>query len=123
MKKFLFVFTSAIILSSCVSYQSATTPTLSSFGDYCNNASYIATYSFHEKTYTDSDGEVRKRVLDKSIFTVYQALKYARSNHGEDVTVTNFQFDTKRTVTPLSALMWLEKKEIIGMTFDVIKCQ
>ena len=119
MKKFLFVLTSAIILSSCVSYQPVTTQ-LS--GEYCNNGSYIATISFHETPYTDADGEVRMRVPDKSTFTVYQALKYARNKHGDDVTVTNFQYDIKTTRTLLSVLKG-PKEEVIGMTFDVVKCK
>tara|TARA_B110000902_G_scaffold121806_1_gene142640 strand:+ start:363 stop:725 length:363 start_codon:yes stop_codon:yes gene_type:complete len=119
MKKLLLVGILVIgFLTSCVSYKMSDTGIAPGYmNDYCKG-SYVATTSIHETPYINQeDGSVTLRKPDRSQMTFYAALEKARADYGDDVTVTNFQWDIKNTLG-----LFRTKSVIVGMTYDVIRC-
>ena len=110
----------ALFMSSCISYKMTDTGLTSGYAlnEYCTPV-YVATMSIHEKPFVNqADGSVTMKKPSGSELTLYAALEKARLEHGNDVTVTNFQWDIKTTVG-----LFGRKSEKVGMTFDVIRCK
>ena len=99
------------LFTSCVTYSVTESPV--DVSDYCTGT-YIATMSLHQQL----DGSLTMKAPEKDKMTIYHALLSARAKYGQDVTVTNFQWDTKTT-----ASLFGIKVRKVGMTYDVIRCE
>jgi len=109
MKKFI-VLIASITLFSCKTYTSIDkTPSHPlSVSDYCK-AEYLGTITLHQENRMGESG-LSMVVPPKHDFTIYNAVELARVKYGEDVTISNIQWDYRNN-------------RKVGMTFDVIRCK
>ena len=96
------------LLTSCVSYKNTAEVAPVEMSDYCKGT-YVATISI-APAFDD--------LPEKDQLTIFNALRRARTEHGADVTVTNFRWDKRTTVSIFGA-----KTRVVGMTYDVIRCK
>lgn len=124
MKRFLFIQSAFIIaLSGCTSYFTTDSLDDQNYPEvYCENLEYLATMNIGPETITyatnNHDGTTRTSTKLANIaeeeLLHYNLLKTARAKFGEDVMIVNVKWDKLATS---------RKTRLIGVTFDVVKCE